>query len=322
MFSSIKSGARHLHNAASKLLWGDKSRCDDTSSGSTILEAADEELEGMKPKVQTPIQFDIFRMIMAPTRGHNYFDGFRMGVSKPLNMNSQVSHQYILGSQQMGGANIYQYRAFYGTEDTTLQVGSDMDFNSDGYFRKQLWPKGALVSKWAFQDQGNNFEAIYEGSDNESSYTVSYAPYSTTFTTSFMQSVTPSLTMGGMMSYVSDKKKLSKAVGVMYEGGEDTVGALYDEDSSIALMYTRRVNPNRVHLSTELKVAPDGQTAMACGAEYMLRQAKLQMSFDSNMALKSSLETTAMPGVKIQLSAEINHGSDEFKCGYGLQLGD
>jgi len=112
------------------------------------------------------------------------------------------------------------------------------------------------------------------------------------------------------------------AFGGIYEKRDHTVVAVLDEDASVSLQYTRRVNPNRVHLSSEYKISPtDGQT-FAFGAEYTLKQAKLQMSVDSNLVLKSALESQVQPGIKLQMAAELQHGSDQFKCGVGLAMGD
>ena len=120
-------------------------------------------------------------------------------------------HTYMLGSSQTGGQPVYQYRAFYGTEDSTLQVGSDFDFNSDGYARKQLTPTDAVVSKWAFRDGSNHLELNYEGSDASSSFGATYAPYGGTFGGSFMQAVTPCLAMGGLINVNWEKKQVAFA---------------------------------------------------------------------------------------------------------------
>jgi hypothetical protein len=60
---------------------------------------------------------------------------------------------------------------------------------------------------------------------------------------------------------------------------------------------------------------------MSVGAEYMLKQSKLHMSVDSNLTIKSALETTVMPGVTIQLCAEEQHPKDAYKFGMGIMMG-
>ena len=86
-------------------------------------------------------------------------------------------------------------------------------------------------------------------------------------------------------------------------------------------MYLRRVNPNRVHLSTELVVDEAANSQMTVGAEYTLKQSKIQMTIDSNMLIKSHLETTIAPGVTMQFCAEMCQGQNVYKFGYGIAMG-
>ena len=101
-------------------------------------------------------------------------------------------------------------------------------------------------------------------------------------------------------------------------------------------MFIRRVNPNRVHLATDLVYNPDGSSQvrislrlpennltlqMSIAAEYILKQSKLHMSADSNLVFKSVLETTVMPGFTVQLSAEEQHFKEIYKFGVGIMMG-
>ena len=45
---------------------------------------------------------------------------------------------YWLGSQQMGGTQLYQYRIFLADEVNQINMGTDMDLNIDGELRSQL----------------------------------------------------------------------------------------------------------------------------------------------------------------------------------------
>jgi len=54
----------------------------------------------------------------------------------------------------------------------------------------------------------------------------------------------------------------------------------------------------------------------------MLKQAKIQVSLDQGGVVRTAVESNVKPGLKLQLAAELDHTSDAFKCGYGLQMGD
>ena len=60
---------------------------------------------------------------------------------------------------------------------------------------------------------------------------------------------------------------------------------------------------------------------MSFGAEYTLKQSKLHMSVDSNLLLKSSLESTLAPGVTMQFAAEMMQAKEHYKFGYGIVMG-
>jgi len=319
MFASFGAGINRAASYLRSVCPGLHARCEEEEN--SILAAADK-VAAADESFKTPASFDMAKMMVSPAGGHNNFDGMRITVMKLLNQNSQVMHQYIMGSSQMQGQPYYNYRAFYGTEDSTFQIGTDLDFATDGYARKQLTPNDAVAAKWGLRDDTNVAEFIYEGSDKCSSFQMNYLPFSGTFGLSFMQAVTPNLAMGGQMNVNWDKKASTKAFAALYERRDHAVVGLLNEDLSLNLMYQRRVNPNRVHLSAECCLSPTQPHTAAVAAEYSLKQARLQFSVDSNFVLRSSLESQVNPGVKLQLSTELHHGTDEFHCGYGLQMGD
>ena len=113
------------------------------------------------------------------------------------------------------------------------------------------------------------------------------------------------------------------------------------------MLYLRRVNSNRVQLSTDLHVNEELKSTvrlqkaivsisiryhlifmlssylvqMSIGAEYTMKQSKLHMSIDSDMLLKSSLESTVAPGVTMQFAAEMLQSKDHYRFGCGIVMG-
>jgi hypothetical protein len=83
----------------------------------------------------------------------------------------------------------------------------------------------------------------------------------------------------------------------------------------------RKVNPNRCHLSTDLMIDEQGNSLMTVAAEYILKQSKLHMSMDSNLQVKSSLETSVVPGIQMQVAGEIAHLAGAYKIGFGIVMG-
>ena len=52
----------------------------------------------------------------------------------------------------------------------------------------------------------------------------------------------------------------------------------------------------------------------------MLKQSKLHMSVDSNLLLKSTVETNLAPGMMLQFSAEMAHFKNSYKYGFGIVM--
>ena len=60
---------------------------------------------------------------------------------------------------------------------------------------------------------------------------------------------------------------------------------------------------------------------MSVGADYTYKQGKLHFSVDSNLTIKSSLDTNISPGFNLQMCAEAAELNTQFKLGSGLQIG-
>jgi hypothetical protein len=60
---------------------------------------------------------------------------------------------------------------------------------------------------------------------------------------------------------------------------------------------------------------------MAIAAEYTMKQSKLQMSMDSDMVLRSTLDSQVAPGVTMQFCAEMHQRAEQYRFGYGIIMG-
>lgn len=60
---------------------------------------------------------------------------------------------------------------------------------------------------------------------------------------------------------------------------------------------------------------------MTVGAEYMYKQGRLHMSVDSNLTIKSALDTNISPGMNLQLVAELSQLNQQAKFGTFLMMG-
>lgn len=90
------------------------------------------------------------------------------------------------------------------------------------------------------------------------------------------------------------------------------------------LYYKRVVTPNRVTLGAEFMMVPTLESQLTFGAKFKLQRSDISLSCDGTGKIKSVLETKLgmAPGSPtLSLNAEVDHGKDSMKFGYGLSVG-
>jgi hypothetical protein len=131
---------------------------------------------------------------------------------------------------------MYQYRVIlHDTKgEKIFNVGSDMDFNIDGEFKTPLAESiGMKTSFMINEQQGRNLTVDLDIRDG-SSLTQFSASQSGTLSLglSYMQSISPTLTLGGSGTYLPEKSVLSSAFAGIYD----------DNQNQFSAMWTNKVN--------------------------------------------------------------------------------
>lgn len=178
------------------------------------------------------------------------------------------------------------------------------------------------------------------------------------FGLNYLQSVTPKLAMGGEGMYVAangsllsnymvkytmaaksgddddDNDKLGDSIAKAAEAagksiddkaGSSTMYANYNTGQGmLALNYKRNVTPNRVTLGAELQCSPASlESQVLVGAEFKLQRSKVQLCVDGTGRIQSTLEAKLgiAPGSpSLNFSAEVDHGKDVMRFGYGINI--
>lgn len=60
---------------------------------------------------------------------------------------------------------------------------------------------------------------------------------------------------------------------------------------------------------------------MGVSAQYVLKQSSLNFGVDSNLLIKSMLNTEIQPGISLQMAGEVQHSAGHYRFGYGLNMG-
>lgn len=289
----------------------------------TILEAADLELQNEIRKIRPPPAFDDFANIVSQGSVHT-FDGMRLQVQKQVNLNSMVSHFYWLGSQAVGQP-IYQYSLILvDDQDKFLKVSTDGDFNIENEGKFVLGCEGKLVGKFNVvisDQQGKKLDLETAFTGNNWIGQLLFGRPGNSVGLTYVQSITPNVSLGGKCLFEPDLGTISNEFCGMYDDGEHMVVGTKNADASMKLSYRRTVNPNRVLLTTDVAFDKDMNSTMGVSAQYVLKQSTLNFGVDSNLLIKSMLNSEIQPGIALQMCGEVQQAGGHYRFGFGLTMG-
>ena len=180
------------------------------------------------------------------------------------------------------------------------------------------------------------------------------------FGANYFQSITPKLAVGTEGMYIAANQNLLSNYTVRYttearasvEDEDDSVLGLSSSSSTggsssnsgggggasstiignynagqgmLSLNYKRVVNPDRVTLGAELQCSPTSlESQVLVGAEFNLTRSKVNVCVDGTGRVQSVLEAKLgmAPGSpSLSFAAEVDHGKDTMRFGYGLNIG-
>jgi len=179
------------------------------------------------------------------------------------------------------------------------------------------------------------------------------------FGANYFQSITPKLAVGTEGMYIAANQNLLSNYTVKYttearasvdsDDGEDTssvlglsspsrhgdgagsgasstiIGNYNAAQGMLSLNYKRVVNPDRVTLGAELQCSPASlESQVLVGAEFNLTRSKVNVCVDGTGRVQSVLEAKLgmAPGSpSLSFAAEVDHGKDTMRFGYGLNIG-
>jgi len=182
---------------------------------------------------------------------------------------------FWLGSQQSPGP-IYQYRLILPFDDRLINVATDANFNIEGEVKTPLMKN--VNAKFSFQvgEQNNMLSADVDWSGKSHTALAQFlkqSASSSSYMLTFMQALTPSLSMGGMAQYHTDKGTLNTGYGGIYDSGDNLIGAQWDSNVSLVIHVIEGRNTLR-------KVSPSRSTIrMALGLSLCYKEALYAVFF-------------------------------------------
>lgn len=253
----------------------------------------------------------------------NLFDGVQLSMNLPLSPAFSIGHTFDMGG---GGSPPrppgYAFTANY--MSNSVVVLSRVDLTGRVHGRAFVTHTPAVLSKVVAEstaEEGSakaTWDVEHRGSDAVSSLKVGNEG---TLAASYLQSVTPAVSVGGQGFYQVKEQFSALTAAVKYADGGDLATATVASYGPVILTYMRRVNP-RFALAAEMFVdARSRESLVTAGYRYDLRSATVVGQVDSNGRVATSLEEKIAPGFSFLLSGEVDHSAQEYRFGFGLQLG-
>ncbi|CAI0415365.1 unnamed protein product [Linum tenue] len=141
------------------------------------------------------------------------------------------------------------------------------------------------------------------------------------FGASYIQSITPHLSMGGEVFWAGQHLKSGVGYAARYENDKMVATGQVASTGMVAMSYVQKVS-EKVSLATDFMYNYLSRDVTASvGYDYILRQARLRGKLDSNGCASAFLEERLNMGLNFVLSAEIDHKKSDYKFGFGLTVG-
>lgn len=114
-------------------------------------------------------------------------------------------------------------------------MATDMDFNLEGEVKATLIPNVSAKTSFSLGGEQKSLNIDVDVTDVSSAAQFQYSSGGgNTVGMSYMQSLTPSLALGGIGQYTSKMKVLQLGAGAIYDHGEHLLAAQYGIDSNVS----------------------------------------------------------------------------------------
>jgi len=291
--------------------------------------------------------YDVRRLVSLDT-----YDGVRVDISKQLSPYFACVHSFHLGTTMLpDGKNCsYGFTTQMNDEEGFMMARVDPERGSvDGRIHKALLGGLAMGKlQLGLSSEGQSDQMLGEVDIGAATWTANLKYGSmgggNVFGCNYFQAVTPKLAMGGEGMYIGANGNMLSSYTAKYSfdnGTEEAadaapapgppeapsyLAATYNAGQGmLSLNYKRAVTAQRVNIGASLECSPMTlESQVLLGAEFNLTRSKMNVCIDGSGRIQSVLETKLgrEPGSPaLNFAAELDHGKNVMKFGYGLNIG-
>jgi len=259
------------------------------------------------------------------------FEGCRFDFTKPLNQKFSLQHSLFMGSVEVPAqgeqvlkipAATYEFGANL-FDNNTLMIGRVCEGRLSA--RVNLPVGDALLVKIRADIMENRahsqgmLDVDYKGLDWQGQLKVGNQQF---FGANYLQSVTPTLALGGEAFWLGAQRKSGAGFAFRNQGSKGVSTGQVATTGLLSLSYVHRVS-DKVGLATDFLWNWNSKEVTATvGYDYMLRQCRLRGKIDSNGLISAYLEEQLNVGIRLLVSAEVDHAKKDYRFGFGMTVGE
>lgn len=290
--------------------------------------------------------WDVRRLVSLDT-----YDGVRIDISKQLSPYFACVHSFHLGTTMLpNGKNCnYGFTTQMNDEEGFMMARVDPERGTvDGRIHKALLG-GIAMGKLqvGLSSEGQNDQLLGEVDFGAQTWTanIKYGSMGggNVFGCNFFQSITPKLAMGGEGMYIGANGNMLSSYTAKYSFANQSLetnaaaaagppdaqsylaGTYNVGQGMLSLNYKRAITPQRVNIGASLECSPMTlESQVMIGAEFNLTRSKMNVCIDGDGRIQSVLEAKLgreQGSPALNFAAELDHGKNVMRFGYGLNIG-
>jgi len=306
------------------------------ASGSPVVKAAIDDLK--TPKVDymnlpPPCRYeDMQREIMMALKP-DLFEGLRFEVTRPLNQNFFLTHSLFMGNIELPSPGSKQtIKMPIGTYEFGANLVSEKHFalgrvTTDGRLSGRLkYDLTDYLSTRANMQLSNEpgqsqfmLDVDVKGKDWNAQAKFGSPSF---YGLNYFQSITPGLSAGCEMFYLSQQLKSGVGLAARHNGEKHIATMQIATTGILQAAYAHKVTEKVTLVSDFLWTWAAREATATIGYDMMLRQARIQGKLDTNGVVSCHIMERFAPGINFLLSGELDHANKNYRFGFGFTLGE
>ncbi|KAK4261824.1 hypothetical protein QN277_004771 [Acacia crassicarpa] len=260
------------------------------------------------------------------------FEGMRFDFTKGLNQKFSLSHSLFMGPTEVPSPSSetikiptshYEFGANF-LDPKLMLIGRIMtDGRLNARIKCDLTENLTLKANAQLTNEPHMSHGIanfdYKGTDFRTQLQVGNGAL---FGASYIQSLTPYLSLGGEVFWSGQHRKSGLGYAARYNTDKMVATGQVASTGMVLLSYVQKVS-EKVSLASEFMYNYMSRDVTASfGYDYILRQCRLRGKIDSNGTVSAFLEERLNMGLNFIISAELDHWKKDYKFGFGLTVGE